>query len=137
MSDYRIEQDSMGAVNVPVDALYAAQTQRAIDSFPVSGIPLPPAFIGALALIKQCAAKVNRELGLLDQEISQAIIDAAQEVVDGRYREQFPVDVFQTGSGTSTNMNANEVIATLAARHCRMPPMHAMPYWRASKCRRP
>jgi fumarate hydratase, class II len=121
MSYYRIEQDSMGEVNVPADALYAAQTQRAVDSFPVSGIPLPPAFIRALALIKQCAAKVNGELGLLDREIGQAIIDAAQEIVDGKHREQFPVDVFQTGSGTSTNMNANEVIATLAMRRCRMP----------------
>ncbi len=122
MSDeYRSEQDSMGEVKVPAGALYGAQTQRAVENFPVSGIPMPPALIRAVALIKQCAAKVNGELGLLDGEIGRAIGSAAGEIVAGRYREQFPLDVFQTGSGTSTNMNVNEVIATLASRRTRRP----------------
>ena len=113
---YRIEKDSMGELRVPADALYAAQTQRAVENFPVSGLPLPPAFIRAVALVKKCAARVNQDLGLLDAGIAEAIADAAQEIVDGRHLEQFPLDVFQTGSGTSTHMNANEVIATLASR---------------------
>jgi fumarate hydratase class II len=116
--NYRIEEDSMGELKVPADALYGAQTQRAIDNFPVSGIPMPPALIRAIALIKQCAARVNGELGLLDGEIGRAIVGAAREIVEGKHLEQFPLDVFQTGSGTSTNMNANEVIATLASRRC-------------------
>ena len=116
--NYRIEKDSMGELKVPADALYGAQTQRAIDNFPVSGIPMPAALIRAIALIKQCAAKVNGELGLLDGEIGRAIVEAAREIVEGKHLEQFPLDVFQTGSGTSTNMNANEVIATLASRRC-------------------
>ena len=115
-SHYRIEKDSMGELQVPADALYAAQTQRAVENFPVSGIPLPAAFIQAVALIKQSAAKVNIELGLLDEAKGAAIVAAAQEIVDGKHLEHFPIDVFQTGSGTSTNMNANEVIATLASR---------------------
>ncbi|MHB8910101.1 MAG: class II fumarate hydratase [Syntrophales bacterium] len=119
--DSRIEKDSMGEVNVPGDALYAAQTQRAIDNFPVSGIPVPPPLIRAIALIKQCAAKVNGQLGLLDREIGEAIFAAAGEIVEGKYLDQFPVDVFQSGSGTSTNMNVNEVIATLASRRCGRP----------------
>jgi fumarate hydratase, class II len=114
--DFRIEQDSMGELKVPADALYAAQTQRAVENFPVSGLTLPPAFIRAVALIKQCAAEVNAELGLLEPAIAEAIGRAAGEIVAGHHLEQFPVDVFQTGSGTSTNMNANEVIATLASR---------------------
>ena len=118
---YRIEKDSMGELKVPAEALYAAQTQRAVENFPISGIPMPPAFIRAVALIKQCAAEVNMELGLLEPALGQAIVQAAREIVDGRHAEQFPLDVFQTGSGTSTNMNANEVIATLATRLCGQP----------------
>ena len=120
-SNYRIEKDSMGELQVPVSALFAAQTQRAVENFPVSGIPLPAAFIRAVALIKQSAAKVNRELGLLDAALGESIIEAAQEIMDGVHLEQFPIDVFQTGSGTSTNMNANEVIATLASRRYGQP----------------
>ena len=114
--DFRIEQDSMGELKVPADALYAAQTQRAVENFPVSGLTLPPAFIRAVALIKQCAAEVNIELGLLESPIAEAIGRAAGEIVAGHHLEHFPVDIFQTGSGTSSNMNANEVIATLASR---------------------
>lgn len=116
MTEYRIEKDSMGELRVPVTALYAAQTQRAVENFPVSGIPLPFAFIQAVALIKQCAARVNVGLGLLDAGVGQAIAGAAQQILDGQHRDQFPLDVFQTGSGTSTNMNVNEVVATLASR---------------------
>jgi fumarate hydratase class II len=114
--NFRIEKDSMGELKVPADALYAAQTQRAVENFPVSGLTLPPAFIRAVALVKQCAAKVNVELGLLDGALGAAIQQAAQEIIDGGHLGQFPLDVFQTGSGTSTNMNANEVVATLASR---------------------
>jgi len=121
MTDFRIEIDSMGELQVPSDALYAAQTQRAVDNFPVSGISMPPTFIQAVALIKECAAQVNMALGLLDPVIGQAIVAAAGELVDGQHLDHFPVDVFQTGSGTSTNMNANEVIATLATRRCGQP----------------
>ncbi|MBK8814761.1 MAG: class II fumarate hydratase [Methylococcaceae bacterium] len=113
---YRIEKDSMGELKVPADALYAAQTQRAIDNFPVSGLPLPPAFIKTVALIKQCAAKANVALGEMDTATADAIMSAAQSIRDGEHQHQFPIDVFQTGSGTSTNMNVNEVIATLASR---------------------
>ncbi len=120
-TDFRIEKDSMGELQVPAAALYAAQTQRAVENFPVSGIPLPAAFIQAVALIKQSAAKVNMELGLLDASVGGAIVSAAQEIIDGRHLEHFPLDVFQTGSGTSTNMNANEVIATLASRSAGLP----------------
>lgn len=113
---YRIEKDSMGELKVPTDALYAAQTQRAIDNFPVSGLEMPPAFIKTVALIKQTAAKVNVDLGEMDKAVADAIIGAAQSIRDGHYADQFPIDVFQTGSGTSTNMNVNEVIATLASQ---------------------
>ncbi|BBA32367.1 fumarate hydratase [Methylocaldum marinum] len=113
---FRIEKDSMGELQVPADALYAAQTQRAVENFPISGLKMPPAFIAAVALVKQCAARVNKDLGLLERGIAEAIEQATQDVIDGRYADQFPVDVFQTGSGTSTNMNVNEVIATLASR---------------------
>lgn len=116
--DYRTEKDSMGEIRVPASALYAAQTQRAVENFPVSGITLPPSFIQAVALIKQAAARVNTNLGLLEPDIGKAIITAAQEIIDGQHLAHFPLDVFQTGSGTSTNMNVNEVIATLAARRC-------------------
>ncbi|NIC06019.1 class II fumarate hydratase [Billgrantia bachuensis] len=115
MSEHRIERDSMGELRVPASALYGAQTQRAVENFPVSGQPLPVAFIHAIARIKLAAAKVNRDLGLLDGERAEAIIAAAQAIVDGKHDDQFPVDVFQTGSGTSSNMNVNEVIAHLAS----------------------
>jgi fumarate hydratase class II len=115
--NFRIEQDSMGELKVPADALYAAQTQRAVENFPVSGLPLPPAFIRAVALIKTCAARVNQDLGLLDATLAEAIEKAAEEIILGQHADQFPVDVFQTGSGTSTNMNVNEVIATLASHY--------------------
>ncbi len=113
---YRSERDTMGDMRLPADALYAAQTQRAVENFPVSGQPLPPRFIHALGLVKLAAARVNGALGLLDPEIAGAIEQAAREVADGAYDAEFPIDVFQTGSGTSSNMNANEVIATLASR---------------------
>jgi fumarate hydratase, class II len=113
---YRIEKDSMGELEVPADALYAAQTQRAINNFPISGLTLPSAFIKTVALIKKTAAKANMALGELDGNTGNAIIKAAQCILDGQHQDQFPIDVFQTGSGTSTNMNVNEVIATLASR---------------------
>lgn len=114
-TQFRIERDSMGEVRVPSDALYKAQTQRAVDNFPISGIHVPRTFIRALGLVKGCAAAVNCELGQMDESMSKAIQDAAREVSDGNHDRHFPVDIFQTGSGTSTNMNANEVIATLAS----------------------
>ncbi len=114
MGEYRIEKDSLGEVKVPKDAYWGAQTQRAIENFPISGIRFPRPFIRALGLIKYAAAKVNRELGYLDPELADVIMKAAMEVADGKFDDQFPVDIFQTGSGTSTNMNANEVIATRA-----------------------
>ncbi len=110
----RVEKDSMGEIRVPADALYGAQTQRAVDNFPVSGMPMPRAFIRALGLIKASAARVNRDLELLDGKIAEAVATAADEVACGVHDSQFPIDVFQTGSGTSSNMNANEVIARLA-----------------------
>ena len=113
---YRIEKDSMGEVRVPEKALYAAQTQRAVNNFPISGIRFSRNFIRALGLIKGAAAYVNGELGLLDSGISEAIQAAAKEVEDGRHDGEFPLDIFQTGSGTSSNMNTNEVIATLATQ---------------------
>ena len=116
MSEHRIERDSMGELRVPVSALYGAQTQRAVENFPVSGQSMPAAFIHAIARIKLAAAKVNHDLGLLGGERAEAIMAAAQEIVDGKHDDQFPVDVFQTGSGTSSNMNVNEVIAHLASR---------------------
>ncbi|BCB62029.1 MULTISPECIES: class II fumarate hydratase [Halomonadaceae] len=112
----RIERDSMGELKVPATALYGAQTQRAINNFPVSGTPMPEAFVHAVARIKLAAARSNHQLGLLDAERAQAIEKAAQAVIDGQHDEHFPIDVFQTGSGTSTNMNVNEVLATLASR---------------------
>jgi len=110
----RIEKDSLGEVNVPADALYGAQTQRAVENFPISGTRFPRPFIRALGLIKAAAAQVNRDLGLLDETRAGAVIQAAREVAEGRWDHQFPIDIFQTGSGTSTNMNANEVIANRA-----------------------
>ncbi len=118
---FRIERDSMGEVRVPAQALYGAQTQRAIDNFPVSGLEMPRAVLRALGLIKAAAAEANRDLGLLDAGLAAAIGAAAQEVADGRHDAQFPVDVFQTGSGTSSNMNANEVIAHVASERLGRP----------------
>lgn len=114
MSDYRIETDSMGEVKVPKDAYYGAQTQRAVDNFPVSGIRFSRGFIEALGLVKKNAAKVNADLGELDEGVAKAIQKAATEVAEGKFDEDFPIDIFQTGSGTSTNMNANEIIAKRA-----------------------
>ncbi len=121
MSEFRTERDTMGEVRVPVDALWRAQTQRAVDNFPVSGRGLEPAHIRALAQIKGAAAAVNAELGVLDREVADAIVAGAAEVVAGVHDGQFPVDVFQTGSGTSSNMNANEVLASLAAARLGRP----------------
>src|SRR4028118_319277 len=111
---HRKERDSMGEVEVPRDALFGAQTRRALDNFPVSELRKPRRFVQALGAIKLEAAIVNHELGLLDEEVKDAIVEAAEEVVDGVHDNQFVVDVFQTGSGTSTNMNANEVISNRA-----------------------
>ncbi|HXY61289.1 MAG TPA: class II fumarate hydratase [Nitrospirota bacterium] len=116
MTNYRVEKDSFGEVRVPEGALYSAQTQRAVENFPVSGIVFPRAFLRALGLIKATAAEVNAGLGLLDATVAQAIHQAALEVAEGKWDDDFPLDIFQTGSGTSTNMNANEVIASRATR---------------------
>jgi fumarate hydratase class II len=120
-SGYRIERDTMGEVRVPADALWRAQTQRAVENFPISGRGLEPAHIRALARIKGAAAQVNAALGVVEDDLAKAIGTAAAHVADGGYDDQFPIDVFQTGSGTSSNMNANEVIATLAARELGRP----------------
>jgi fumarate hydratase class II len=113
---FRTEHDSMGELQVPADALWGAQTQRAVDNFPISGRPMPRGFIRALGLIKAAAAAVNADLGLLPKGVAKAIRDAAMEVADGAHDAHFPIDIYQTGSATSSNMNANEVIATLAKR---------------------
>ena len=113
---YRIEHDTMGEVRVPRDALYQAQTQRAIENFPISGTPIVPAVIHALGRIKGAAARVNEQLGVLPEDTADRIIAAAAEVAEGRHDHHFPLDVYQTGSGTSTNMNTNEVIATIASQ---------------------
>ncbi|EKO3374920.1 class II fumarate hydratase [Vibrio fluvialis] len=115
--EFRTEKDSMGEVLVPKDALYQAQTQRAVDNFAISRYSMPQPFVQALAYIKQAAAVTNAQLGLLEGDIASAIDEAAQSIIDGQHLDQFPIDVFQTGSGTSSNMNANEVIATLASQH--------------------
>jgi fumarate hydratase, class II len=115
-ADFRVERDSMGELQVPASALWGAQTQRAVNNFPISGLRMPPAFIRALALIKWAAARTNRNLGLLPEAIAAAVESSALEVANGMHEDQFPIDVFQTGSGTSSNMNANEVIARLATR---------------------
>ena len=119
--EYRVEHDTMGEVRVPKDAKYRSQTQRAVENFPVSGQPLERSHIEALARIKSAAAKVNAELGVLEPEMAQAIQDAAAEVASGDHDAHFPVDVFQTGSGTSSNMNTNEVLATLATEKLGAP----------------
>jgi fumarate hydratase class II len=115
-SSFRTERDSMGELKVPTEALWGAQTQRAVENFPISGVTMPREFVAALALVKQAAARANRGLKLLDARIAQAIDGAAAEVAAGQHGRHFPLDVFQTGSGTSSNMNANEVIASLASR---------------------
>ncbi|WP_407471449.1 class II fumarate hydratase [Xanthomonas campestris pv. raphani] len=113
---FRIEHDSMGELQVPADALWGAQTQRAVQNFPISGQPMPRGFIRALGLIKAAAAGVNADLGLLSKSVAKAVQEAALQVAQGTHDAHFPIDVYQTGSGTSSNMNANEVIATLATR---------------------
>jgi fumarate hydratase class II len=120
-SGFRIERDTMGEVRVPAAALWRAQTQRAVENFPISGRGLEPSHIRALARIKGAAARVNANLGVLEKDLAESIATAAAHVADGGYDDQFPVDVFQTGSGTSSNMNANEVIATLASRDLGRP----------------
>jgi fumarate hydratase class II len=112
----RIERDSLGEVHVPADALYGAQTQRAVQNFQISGLKPRPAFIWSMAAIKRAAAEVNRDLGLLDDERANAIMQAAQEVIDGKWNDQFVVDPIQAGAGTSHNMNVNEVIANRATQ---------------------
>jgi len=114
MANYRKEKDSLGTIDVPESAYFGASTQRAVENFPISGLTFPLSFIYSLALVKKYAAMVNNELGLLDKKISEAIVVSAQEVIDGKFDDQFVVDIFQTGSGTSTNMNMNEVIASRA-----------------------
>jgi fumarate hydratase, class II len=120
----RIEHDTMGEIRVPAAALWGAQTQRAVENFPISGVRIDPAVISALALIKASAARVNAGLGVIAAEVAEAIAGAAEEVAAGAHADQFPIDVFQTGSGTSTNMNLNEVVATLASRRLGRP-VHA------------
>ena len=144
-SEYRIEHDTMGEVRVPADALYSAQTQRAVQNFPISGKTLERQHIRALAQVKKAAAKANQELGVLDAQRAEAIRSAADRVAAGEFDDQFPIDVFQTGSGTSSNMNTNEVLATLATRalkeagcrhnHSLPPSIPHDPFSRAS-CRR-
>ncbi len=114
--EFRIEKDSMGEVKVPANALYGAQTQRAVDNFPISGLAMPKSFVRALAYLKAAAARANRDLGLLSEEKAKAIEVASLKIAEGHFYNQFPIDVFQTGSGTSSNMNANEVIASLCAK---------------------
>jgi fumarate hydratase class II len=122
--DYRVEHDSMGEVRVPVDAKWGAQTERAVHNFPISGMPVEPALVQALARIKGMAAIVNGRLRLVPKDIATAIAAAAADVAEGEWADQFPVDVFQTGSGTSTNMNMNEVLATLATERLGGVPVH-------------
>lgn len=116
MADYRIERDSMGEVRVPANALYGAQTQRAVDNFPISDLTFGRSFLRALGLVKAAAAQVNLDLGLMGAEMSAVIQEAANEVAEGRWDTEFPIDIFQTGSGTSTNMNANEMISNRATQ---------------------
>src|SRR5215470_9676668 len=114
MNEFRVEKDSMGEVKVPAKAYYSAQTQRAVDNFPISGQPLPTRLIRALGLVKVAAAAANRDLGKLKPDLAEPIIRAAREVAEGKFDNEFPIDVYQTGSGTSSNMNANEVISNRA-----------------------
>src|SRR5579875_2572308 len=115
MTEYRIEHDSMGEVRVPAEAKYQAQTQRAVENFPISGLTVDRALIAALAAIKGAAALENARLKTVDRKVANAIREAAAEVAEGRWDGEFPIDVYQTGSGTSTNMNMNEVLATIAS----------------------
>ncbi len=117
---FRNEKDSLGEVLIPESRLYGTQTQRAVNNFSISGLRMPFEFIHAVALIKKLAAQVNMDLGLLDPKIGSSIMLAATQIIEGEFTDHFPVDVFQTGSGTSTNMNVNEVIATLAGRDCKL-----------------
>ncbi|MBV2362862.1 class II fumarate hydratase [Streptomonospora nanhaiensis] len=121
MSEFRIEHDSMGEVKVPAEAKWRAQTQRAVENFPISGQGIEHANIAALGHIKAAAAKVNAELGVIPEDLGKAIREAALEVAEGRWNAEFPIDVFQTGSGTSSNMNTNEVVATLASERLGAP----------------
>jgi fumarate hydratase class II len=130
--EFRIEHDTMGEVRVPKSALYGAQTQRAVENFPISGSRLEPSQISALASIKRAAALTNAELGIIEQSVADAIVASADEVIAGNYSDQFPVDVFQTGSGTSSNMNMNEVLATLAS-HRLGKPVHPNDHVNASQ----
>jgi len=114
-SDFRVERDSLGEIAVPADAYWGAQTQRAVENFPISDATFGRRFVRALGIVKKSAARANRDLDLIDEDVADAIVDAADEVIAGDHDDQFPVDVFQTGSGTSSNMNANEVIANRAA----------------------
>src|SRR5215831_20361887 len=114
MNPFRIEKDSMGEVKVPAQAYYGAQTQRAVENFPISGQPLPKRLIHALGLVKIAAAVANRDLGKLRPDLAEPIVKAAREVAEGKFDDEFPIDVYQTGSGTSSNMNANEVISNRA-----------------------
>src|SRR5687768_18533909 len=114
MSNFRTERDTMGEMQVPADALYGASTARAVENFPIAHEPVPAAMIHAFGHLKAAAARANLELGKLDEKRAKAIIDASKEVAGGKHDAQFPVDIYQTGSGTSTNTNANEVIANLA-----------------------
>jgi len=116
MTETRVERDTMGEMTLPLAALWGAQTQRAVENFPVSGEPLPARFVHSLGLVKLAAARVNQELGLLEPAVADVIVAAARAVANGEHDREFPIDVFQTGSGTSSNMNANEVIATLASQ---------------------
>jgi len=115
MTEYRIEHDSMGEVKVPADARWGAQTQRAVENFPISGLRIERGLIAALAQIKGAAALVNARLKIVDRDVARAIADAADEVATGAWDDHFPIDVFQTGSGTSSNMNTNEVLANMAS----------------------
>jgi fumarate hydratase class II len=120
-TEYRIEHDTMGEVRVPAQAKWSAQTQRAVENFPISGMTVETAQVHALARIKGAAARVNARLGVIETDVAEAIVQAADEVVAGRWDDQFPIDVYQTGSGTSTNMNVNEVLATLAMHRLGRP----------------
>jgi fumarate hydratase, class II len=119
--EFRVEHDTMGEVRVPAHAKWSAQTQRAVENFPISGVTVEPAQVHALARIKAAAARVNARLGVIDQDVAEAIVSAANEVVAGDWDDHFPIDVYQTGSGTSTNMNVNEVLATLAVERLGRP----------------
>src|SRR2546430_10786508 len=120
-TSYRVERDSMGEIRVPADALWGAHTQRAVQNFPISGLTMPRPFIGALGLVKQAAARANRDLKLLEPKVAQTVEEAAAEVAAGVHDEQFPIDVFQTGSGTRSNINTKQGVASLASRRLRRP----------------